>query len=149
MVSIDWTVIGYDVVSMVITFVIISIIAFIALWILDIGTPKIQFTKIKEDPTAEAIASTGWIIFYSLAFAGSLIAPFSLDTFLIREVIWTFIIVLTAIMLTLLFIFISPGLRYFGNEGLNSIGKEPIPIAIFHSALCIFIGIMSYTALTA
>ena len=87
MVSFDFMSIGYDVLSLVITFIITTILAYISLWIIDKGTPEIDFTDIKKDPKAVAIASLGWMIIYSLVFAGALMAPFSLDTVIIREII--------------------------------------------------------------
>ena len=127
-----------------------TVIAYIALWILDKGTPMIPFTHMKDDPKAEAIASTGWMIIYSLVFAGALIAPFSLDTFIIREVVWTFVIIMVTSILTLISVrLLSPLMRYCGKDGLDSVGKEPIAIAIFYLGMCILIGIMGYTALTA
>jgi len=110
----------------------------------------IPFTIIQDDSKAEAIASVGWMIIYSLAFSGALIAPFSFDMYIVREIIWTFIMIVSACGLSLIFIrILSPIMRYCGKDGLDSIGKEPIPIAIFYLGLCILIGVISYTALTA
>lgn len=149
MASIEVAAIGLNVVSMVVTFIIITIIAYISLWALDKGTPKIPFEKIQDDPKAVAIASIGWILFYALAFAGSLIAPFSLNPSIIWEILWTIFIVMVPCELILFFIlFLSPFLRYCGLDGLNYIGKDSISIAIFYLGLCILIGFLSYTALT-
>jgi len=150
MIILDWITIGYDALSMVVTFIIVTIIAYIALWILDIGTPMIPFTKIRDDSKAAAIASAGWMVIYSLAFAGALIAPFSFDTFIVREIIWTFIMVIVACGLTLISIrVLSPFMRYCGKDGLVCIGKEPVSIGIFYLGLCILIGVICYTALIA
>jgi uncharacterized membrane protein YjfL (UPF0719 family) len=150
MISIDWTTIAFDAILMVVTFVIMTLIAYIALWILDKGLPDIDFLTIQNDPKAEAIASLGWLIIYSLVFAGSLIAPFSLDTFIIREIVWTFIIVMVAVILTFVAVrLLSPCMRYCGKDGLRSVGKEPISTAIFYLGLCVLIGVIGYTALVA
>lgn len=149
MVSIELATIGLNIVSMAITFFIVTIIAYIALWALDKGTPNIPFVKIHDDPTAEAIAGFGWILFYALAFTGSLIAPFSLNSSIITEILWTVFIVLVACELTLVFIlFLSPYLRYYNIGGISRVGEKPISVAIFYLGLCILIGILSYATLT-
>jgi len=149
MVSFELATLELQMISMIITFIIVTIIAYIALWALDKGTPNIPFVKIQENPTAVAIASFGWILFYALAFTGSLIAPFSLNGSIFIEIFWTVFIVLVACELTLGYIiFLSPYLRYCGVGGLNRIGEEPISVAIFYLGLCILIGILSYASLT-
>jgi hypothetical protein len=150
MITMDWANIGYDVITLVITFIIITILAYIALWIIDKGLPEVDFTIIQNDPKAEAIGSLGWMIIYSLVFAGALIAPFSLDTVIVREIIWTFIMLMVASVLTIIAVrFCSPYMRYSGKDGLKSITKEPIATAIFYLGSCILIGIISFSALTA
>ena len=150
MIDMDWTNMGYDVLSMVVTFIIITLIAYIALWILDKGTPMIPFESIRDNPLATAIASLGWMIIYSLAFAGSLIAPYSLDVIIIREIIWTFVMVIVACALTLVAVrILSPLSRYCTKEGLDCIGKESMSVSIFYLGICILVGVISYTALVA
>ena len=150
MVSFDFMSIGYDVLSLVITFIITTILAYIALWIIDKGTPEIPFKGIEVDPKAVAIASLGWMIIYSLVFAGALMAPFSLDTFVIREIIWTFIMLIVASALTIIVVSLcTPYMTYCGKEGLNSIAKDPIGISIFYLECCILIGVISFSVLTA
>jgi len=150
MVSFDWMNIGYDVISLIITFVITTILAYIALWIIDKGISEIDFTIIKNDPKGEAIASLGWMIIYSLVFAGALMAPFSLDAVVIREIIWTFIMLIVVSVLTIIAVRVfSPFMIYCGKDGLKSITKEPLATAIFYLGSCILIGIISFSALTA
>ena len=149
MVSFDFMSIGYDVLSLVITFIITTILAYIALWIIDKGTPEIDFTDIKKDPKAVAIASLGWMIIYSLVFAGALMAPFSLDTVIIREIIWTFIMLVVASVLTIIVVRLcSPFMSYCGKDGLK-FEREPVAVAIFYLGCCILIGVLSFSVLTA
>jgi len=150
MIPIDWDTIGFDALSMIVTFIIMTIIACIALWLIDKALPEVDFLTIRTDPKAEAIGSLGWILLYSLVFAGSLMAPFSLDTLIIREIIWTFIMVLIASALTVIAVrFLSPYMRYCGKDGLGSLAKDPVSTAIFYMGSCILIGIIGYTALIA
>ena len=150
MVSIDWMNIGTDVITLVITFVITTILAYIALWIIDKGTPEIPFKGIEVDQKAKAVASLGWMIIYSLVFAGALIAPFSLDTVVIREVIWTFIMLIVSSVLTIIAVrLFSPFMAYCGKDGLKSISTDPLAISIFYLGCCVLIGVISFSALTA
>lgn len=150
MVTIDWMNIGFDALGLVVSVIIASILAAFFLWLIDKALPEVDFLKIKEDPKAEAIASLGWMILYSLVFAGSLIAPFSLDEVIIRQVVWTFIMLLVASVLTIIAVrVVSPYLRYCGKDGLLSIGKDCVATSIFYMGLCILIGIISYSAMTA
>jgi len=133
MISLDWTTIAFDALSMVVTFVIMTIIAYLALWVIDKGLPEVDFLAIKNDPKAEAIAILGWMVIYALVFAGSLIAPFSLDTVIVREIVWTIIMVMVASVLTIIAVrFLSPYMRYCGKDGLKSICKDPVATAIFY-----------------
>ena len=133
MISLDWTTIAFDALSMVVTFVIMTIIAYLALWVIDKGLPEVDFLAIKNDPKAEAIAILGWMVIYALVFAGSLIAPFSLDTVIVREIVWTIIMVMVASVLTIIAVrFLSPYMRYCGKDGQKSICKDPVATAIFY-----------------
>lgn len=149
MVSFDLVTLELHMISLITTFIIVTIIAYIALWALDKGTPSIPFEKIQFSSTAVAIASLGWILLYALSFVGSLIAPFSLNSSIFFEIIWTVFIVLVACELILGFIiFLSPYLRFVGVASLNRIGEEPISVAVFYLGLCILIGFISYASLT-
>jgi uncharacterized membrane protein YjfL (UPF0719 family) len=150
MISLDWTTFGYDVLSLIITFIIATVFAYITLWIIDLGLPEVDFTIIKKDTRAVAIASLGWLIIYSLVFAGAFIAPFSFDTVIVREIIWTFIMLMVASLLTIFAVRIcSSHMPYCGKEGLKIISNDPLATSIFYLGACILIGIISYSALTA
>ena len=150
MVTMDWMNIGFDALTLVVTFIIATILAAFFLWLIDKALPEVDFLTIRDDPKAEAIASLGWMILYSLVFAGSLIAPFSLDEVIIRQIVWTFIMLLVASVLTIIAVrVVSPYLRYCGKDGLLSIGKDCVATSIFYMGLCILIGITSYSSMTA
>lgn len=150
MVSLDWVSIGNDVLSLIVTFIITTIFAYITLLIIDLALPEVDFTLIKKDPRAVAIASLGWLIIYSLVFAGSLIAPFSLDVIIVREIIWTFIMLMVASALTIFAVRIfGPYMHYCGKEGLKTITSDPLATSIFYLGTCLLIGIISFSALTA
>ena len=146
----DWMNIGFDALTLIVTFVITTILAAFFLWFIDKALPEVDFLTIRDDPKAEAIASLGWLILYSLVFAGSLIAPFSLDAIIIRQVFWTFVMLLVASGLTIIAVRVfSPYMRYCGKDGLHCIGKDRVATSIFYMGLCILIGIISYSAMTA
>jgi len=110
----------------------------------------VDFKIIRDEPKAEAIASLGWLIIYALVFAGSLMAPFSLDEIIIRQVAWTFIMLLVASVLTIVSVkIVSPYMSYSGKDGLQSLSKDRVATSIFYLGLCILIGVISYSALTA
>ncbi|MDO9035770.1 MAG: hypothetical protein Q7U51_11260 [Methanoregula sp.] len=142
--------IGEDALSLIITFVITTILAAFFLWLIDKALSEVDFLTIKDDPKAEAIASVGWMIIYASVFAGSLVAPFSLDLVIIRQVVWTFVMLLVASILTIIAVKIfSPYMRYCGKDGLQSLSKDRIATSIFYLGLCILIGVISFSALTA
>jgi uncharacterized membrane protein YjfL (UPF0719 family) len=150
MVTIDWMNIGVDALTLIITFIITTILAAFFLWVIDKALSEVDFLTIQNDPKAEAIASLGWMILYALVFAGSLIAPFSLDLMIIRQVIWTFVMLLVATVLTIIAVkVVSPYMRYCGKDGLHSVSKDSVATSIFYLGLCILIGVISFSALTA
>jgi len=150
MAMMDWANIGIDAVSLVVTFIITTILAAFFLWLIDIALKEVDFLTIREEPKAQAIASLGWMILYALVFAGALMAPFSLDGIIIREILWTFVMLLVASVLTIIAVkFLSPYMRYCGKEGLQNLSKDRIATSIFYLGLCILIGVISFSALTA
>jgi uncharacterized membrane protein YjfL (UPF0719 family) len=150
MVTMDWAGIGFDALTLIVTFIITTILAWFFLWLIDKALPEVDFLTIRDDPKSEAIASLGWLILYSLVFAGSLFAPFSLDVMIIRQVAWTFIMLIVTSGLTIIAVRIfSPYMRYCGKDGLQCIGKDRVATSIFYLGLCILIGVISYSALTA
>jgi uncharacterized membrane protein YjfL (UPF0719 family) len=150
MITMDWTNIGVDALTLVVTYIITTIFAAFFLWLIDKALSEVDFLTIKNDPKAEAIASLGWLILYALVFAGSLIAPFSLDEVIVRQVVWTFIMLLVASVLTIISVkVVSPYMHYCGEEGLHCVGKDRIATSIFYMGLCILIGVLSFSALIA
>ena len=150
MITIDWMNIGEDAISLIVTFIITTILAAFFLWLIDKALSEVDFLTIQNDPKAEAIASLGWMVLYALVFAGSLIAPFSLDLLIIRQVIWTFVMLLVASVLTIIAVkVVSPYLGYWGKDGLQTLGKDCVATSIFYSSLCILIGVISFSAMTA
>ena len=150
MINIDWILIGLRVVSMLVTFIIITIIAHIMIWLVDIALSEVDFTTMQKDPMAKSVGSLGWLILYSLAFAGSLIGPFSLDDLFYTQLVWTVTMIVVACILTVILVKIfTPFMPYCGKEGLKAIGDKPISTAIFYLGLCILIGTMSYVSLVA
>jgi hypothetical protein len=150
MIVIDGLTIATDLISMIVSFILITIIAYITLLIIDKGLPEIDFGTIKNDPKAEAIAGFGWLIIYALAFAGSLVSPFSLDGAIVREIVWVFVMMMAASILTIIAVrFISPFMPYCGRDGLKSISGDPVATGIFYLGSCVLIGILTYTALEA
>jgi uncharacterized membrane protein YjfL (UPF0719 family) len=150
MISMDWMNIGMDALSLIVSFAIATILATFFLWLIDKALPEVDFLTIKDDPKAKAIASLGWLILYALVFAGAIIAPYSLDIVIIRQVTWTFVMLLTASVLTIIAVkFVSPYMHYCGKEGLHSISNDRLATAIFYLGLCILIGVVSYSASTA
>jgi uncharacterized membrane protein YjfL (UPF0719 family) len=150
MVTMDWTNIGIDALTLIVTFIITTILAAFFLWLIDKALNEVDFLTIRDDPKAQAIASLGWLILYALVFAGAFISPFSLDGLIFREVVWTFIMLLVASVLTIIAVkFISPYMRYCGKDGLQSLGKDRVATSIFYLGLCILIGVISFSALTA
>jgi len=150
MITMDWMNIGEDAFSLIVTFIITTIFAAFFLWLIDKALSEVDFLTIKDDPKAEAIGSLGWMLLYALVFAGALIAPFSLDIVIIRQVVWTFVMLLVASILTIIAVkCFSPYMRYCGKDGLQSISKDRIATSIFYLGLCILIGIVSFSAMTA
>jgi uncharacterized membrane protein YjfL (UPF0719 family) len=150
MVTMDWMNIGTDVLTLIVTFIITTILAVFFLWLIDKALSEVDFKIIREEPKAEAIASVGWLIIYASAFAGSLMAPFSLDEIIVRQVVWTFIMLLVASVLTIIAVkMVSPYMSYCGKDGLHSLGKDRVAASIFYLGLCILIGVISFSALTA
>lgn len=150
MVIMDWVNIGEDALTLVVTFLITTLLAAFFLWLIDKALSEVDFLTIKDDPKAEAIASLGWMILYALVFAGALIAPFSFDMVIIRQVVWIFVMLLVASVLTIIAVkFFSPYMRYCGKDGLQSLAKDRIATSIFYLGLCILIGVISFSALTA
>lgn len=150
MITLDWMNIGMDILTLIVTFVITTIFAAFFLWVMDKALSEVDFTTIRDDSRAEAIASVGWLIIYAMVFAGSIIAPFSLDEIIIRQVVWTFIMVFAASVLTIIAVkFLSPFMRYCGKDGLHCVGKDPIATSIFYLGLCILIGVVNFSAMTA
>jgi uncharacterized membrane protein YjfL (UPF0719 family) len=150
MVTMDWMNIGEDVLSLIVMFIITTLFAAFFLWLIDRALSEVDFLTIKDDPKAEAIASLGWMIVYASVFAGALFAPFSLDSVIVRQVFWTFIMLLTVSILTIIAVkFFSPYMRYCGKDGLHSISNDRIATSIFYLGLCILIGIVSFSAITA
>lgn len=146
----DWMNIGEDALSLIVTFIITTILAAFFLWLIDKSLSEVDFLTIKDNPKAEAIGSLGWMILYALVFAGALIAPFSLDLVIIRQVVWTFVMLLVASILTIIAVkFFSPYMRYCGKDGLHSISNDRLATSIFYLGLCILIGIVSFSAMTA
>ncbi|WP_321504244.1 hypothetical protein [uncultured Methanoregula sp.] len=150
MINIDWGLIGLRVVSMVVTFVIITIIAHIMIWLVDIALSEVDFTTMQKDPMAKSIGSLGWLILYSLAFAGSLIGPFSLDNLIYTQLVWTVTMIVVASVLTVILVKVfTPLMPYCGKEGLKAVGDNPVSTSIFYLGLCILMGTMSYVSLVA
>jgi uncharacterized membrane protein YjfL (UPF0719 family) len=150
MITMDWMNIGEDALTLIVTFIITTILATFFLWLIDKALPEVDFLTIKDDPKAEAIASLGWMILYAMVFAGALIAPFSLDLIIIRQVVWTFVMLLVASVLTIIAVkFFSPYMRYCGKDGLHSLSKDRVATSIFYLGLCILIGVISFSAMTA
>jgi uncharacterized membrane protein YjfL (UPF0719 family) len=150
MITMDWMNIGTDALSLVVSFIIATILAAFFLWFIDKALPEVDFLTIKDDPKAKAIASLGWMIIYALVFAGALIAPYSLDLVIIRQVVWTFVMLFIASVLTIIAVkFVSPYMHYCGKEGLHSISNDRLATSIFYLGLCILIGIVSFSAITA
>lgn len=146
----DWMNIGEDALTLIVTFIITTILAAFFLWLIDKALSEVDFSTIQNDPKAEAIASLGWMILYALVFAGALIAPFSLDLMIIRQVTWTFVMLLVASVLTIIAVkVVSPHMCYCGKDGLHSLEKDCIATSIFYLGLCILIGVISYSAMTA
>lgn len=150
MISMDWMNIGMDALSLIVSFIIATVLATFFLWLIDKALPEVDFLTIREDPKAKAIASCGWMILYALVFAGAIIAPYSLDIVIVRQVVWTFVMLLTASILTIVAVkFVSPHMHYCGKEGLHSLSNDRIATAIFYLGLCVLIGVVSYSASTA
>ena len=150
MVTMDWVNIGEDVLTLIVTFIVTTVLAALFLWLIDKALSEVDFKIIRDEPKAEAIASLGWLIIYALVFAGSLMAPFSLDELIIRQVAWTFIMLLVASVLTIVVVkIVSPYMSYCGKDGLQSLSKDRVATSIFYLGLCILIGVISYSALTA
>ncbi|WP_292370821.1 hypothetical protein [Methanoregula sp. UBA64] len=150
MVTMDWTNIGIDALALVVTFIITTILAAFFLWLIDMALNEVDFLTMRDDPKAQAIASLGWLILYALVFAGAFIAPFSLDGLILREIVWTFVMLLVASVLTIISVkFISPYMRYCGKDGLQGLGKDRVATSLFYLGLCILIGVISFSALTA
>ena len=146
----DWTNIGMDALSLIISFIIATILATFFLWLIDKALPEVDFLTIRDDPKAKAIASLGWLILYALVFAGAIIAPYSLDIVIVRQVVWTFVMLLTASVLTIIAVkFFSPYMHYCGKEGLHSLSNDRLATSIFYLGLCVLIGVVSYSASTA
>lgn len=147
MISMDWMNIGLDVVSLIVSFIIATILASFFLWLIDQALPEVDFLTIRDDPKAKAIASCGWLILYGLVFAGSIIAPYSLDIVIIRQVVWTGAMLLTASVLTIIAVkFVSPYMHYCGKEGLHSLSNDRFATSIFYLGLCVLIGTVSFSA---
>lgn len=147
MITMDWMIIGMDAVSLIVSFIIATILATFFLWLIDLALPEVDFLTIRDDPKAKAIASLGWLILYALVFAGSIIAPYSLDIVIIRQVIWTFVMLLTASILTIIAVkFVSPFMHYCGKEGLHSLSDDRFATSIFYLGLCVLIGVVSFSA---
>lgn len=147
MISIDWINIGMDAVSLIVSFIIATILATFFLWIIDQALPEVDFLTIRDDPKAKAIASLGWLILYGLVFAGAIIAPYSLDVVIIRQVVWTFAMLLTASILTIIAVkFISPFMHYCGRGGLHSLSSDRFATSVFYLGLCVLIGIVTFSA---
>ena len=109
MFSMDWMNIGMDALSLIVSFIIVTVLATFFLWLIDKALPEVDFLTIRDDPKAKAIASLGWLILYALVFAGAIIAPYSLDVVIVRQVVWTFVMLLTASVLTIVAVkFVSP-----------------------------------------
>lgn len=150
MITMDWVNIGKDALSLVVSFIIATILAAFFLWLIDKALPEVDFLTIRDDPKAKAIASLGWMIIYALVFAGALIAPYSLDLVIIRQVVWTFVMLFVASVLTIIAVkYVSPYMHYCGKEGLHSLSNDRLATSIFHLGLCILIGIVSFSAITA
>jgi len=150
MISMDWMNIGMDALSLIVSFIIATILATFFFWLIDKALPEVDFHTIMDDPKAKAIASCGWMILYALVFAGAIIAPYSLDVVIVRQVVWTFVMLLTASVLAIIAVkFVSPYMHYCGKEGLHSISTDRIATAIFYFGLCVLIGVVSYSASTA
>lgn len=142
--------IGVDALTLIVTFIITTIFAAFFLWLIDKALNEVDFVTIRDDPKSQAVASLGWLILYALVFAGALIAPFSLDEVIVREVVWTFIMLLVASVLTIVAVkFISPYMRYCGKDGLQNLGKDRVATSIFYLGLCVLIGVISFSALIA
>lgn len=146
----DWMNIGTDALSLVVSFIIATILAAFFLWLIDKALPEVDFLTIKDDPKAKAIASLGWMIIYAMVFAGALIAPYSLNLVIIRQVVWTFVMLFIATVLTIVAVkYVSPYMHYCGKEGLHSLSNDRIATSVFYLGLCILIGIVSFSAITA
>ena len=150
MISMDWLNIGMDALSLIVSFIIVTLLASFFLWLIDKALPEVDFLTIRDDPKAKAIASLGWLILYALVFAGAIIAPYSLDIVIVRQVVWTFVMLLTASVLTIIAVkFVSPYMHYCGKEGLHSLSNDRLATSIFYLGLCVLIGVVSYSASTA
>lgn len=150
MISMDWMYIGIDALSLVVSFIIVSLLASFFLWLIDKALPEVDFLTIRNEPTAKSIAFLGWLILYALVFAGAIIAPYSLDIVIIRQVVWTFVMLLVASALTIIVVkFVSPYMPYCGKEGLKCLRNDSLSTSIFYLGLCILIGVVSYSASTA
>ena len=150
MITMDWMNIGTDALSLVVSFIIATILAAFFLWLIDKALPEVDFLTIKDDPKAKAIASLGWMIIYAMVFAGALIAPYSLNLVIIRQVVWTFVMLFIATVLTIVAVkYVSPYMHYCGKEGLHSLSNDRIATSVFYLGLCILIGIVSFSAITA
>jgi len=136
-----------DAITLIVSFIITTILATFFLWLIDKALPEVDFLTIRDDPKAKAIASLGWLILYALVFAGAIIAPYSLDVVIIRQVIWTFVMLLTASILAIIAVkFVSPYMHYCGKDGLHSLSNDRLATSIFYLGLCILIGVVSYSA---
>jgi len=150
MISLDWMNIGIDALSLIVSFIVVTILASFFLWLIDKVLPEVDFLIIRNDPKAQAVASLGWLILYALVFAGAIIAPYSLDIVIIRQVVWTFVMLLTASVLTIIVVkFVSPYMPCCGKDGIQSLRNDSLATSIFYLGLCILIGVVSYSASTA
>lgn len=150
MVDIEWKLIGTDVISIVLSFIFITIVAHIVIWLIDIALSEVDFTTMQKDAMAKSIGNLGWLVLYSLAFAGSLISPFVLDDQILFQLIWTVTMILVAAGLTIILVKIfTPLMPYCGKEGLKSIGDNPVSTSIFYLGLCILIGTICYVTMIA
>lgn len=75
MISMDWMNIGIDALSLIVSFIIVSLLASFFLWLIDKALPEVDFLTIRNEPMAKSIAFLGWLILYALVFAGAIIAP--------------------------------------------------------------------------
>jgi len=59
MVTMDWVNIGEDVLTLIVTFIVTTILAALFLWLIDKALSEVDFKIIRDEPKAEAIASLG------------------------------------------------------------------------------------------